>query len=226
MKNEIWKPVVGYEGLYEVSNKGRVRGTNTYSHKEPIILSQYKRKDGYRSVNLSKNNLKRTRTVHRLVATAFLPNPDNLEMVNHKDENRENNTVENLEWCTRAYNQNYSIDLHPERKRLFYENFLDKHGKSNSPMLISEARVRTKPIAHLDSDLKIIKIYDNWVEAKHDLKFVTSGVLWTCDSNLNRKNTQQKNRFRKHFGEIFVYLEDEIININKENKRILDAYRK
>lgn len=226
MEKEIWKPVVGYEGLYEVSNIGRVKGINTYSHKEPIILSQCKRKDGYLSVRLSKNNISKSKTVHRLVAMAFIPNPDNLEMVNHKDENKANNKVDNLEWCTRAYNQKYSIRLHPERRELFYKNFLDKQGHSNSPMVISQIRTRTEAIAHLDSDLKIIKIYNNWIEAKRDLGYVNGNVLITCDSNLNRIKTQQKNRIRKHYGEIFVYLNDGILKLNEHNKKIIDAYER
>lgn len=108
---EQWKPIQGYEGLYEVSNKGRVKslgngGKNQYSNKEiykvPIKLS-----NGYLRVNLCKDGKIKSYLVHRLVANAFIPNPDNLEQVNHKDENKHNNNVENLCWCSAKENSNY-----------------------------------------------------------------------------------------------------------------------
>lgn len=108
---EIWKDVKGYEGLYLVSNFGRVKrlplgkqypGRQTHNNiRKPII------KNGYYVVNLSKNNIVKYFLVHRLVAMAFLPNPDNLPCINHKDETRTNNRVENLEWCSYRYNANY-----------------------------------------------------------------------------------------------------------------------
>lgn len=225
MENLIWKPIVGYEGLYEVSNTGLIKSLNFYRYKGPRILKPCQRPDGYLSVGLSKNNITKTKTVHRIVAEAFLPNPDGLEMVNHKDENRSNNNVDNLEWCSRAYNQNYSINLHPERRMLFYRNFLNHEGRSRSPMIVSEARVRTEPIAHLDSNLKILEIYDNWVEAKHDLGFVTSGVLGACERNLNKMQTEKKNYIRKHYGEIFVFLNDELITNNPYNQKLVEEYK-
>lgn len=114
--NEIWKPVVGFETLYEVSNFGNVKTlgrivnysdgrTYTYPAK---ILNTVQNKDGYLYVNLRR--LDKTRVFHKvhiLVAQAFLPNPENLPQVNHKDENRINNNVDNLEWCTAKYNCNY-----------------------------------------------------------------------------------------------------------------------
>ena len=221
MENIIWKPVIGYEGLYEVSNTGLVKSLNCYNYKHPRIMKLGKRADGYLSVGLSKNNKTKTKTVHRLVAEAFIPNPNNLEMVNHKDENKSNNNVDNLEWCTRSYNQLYSIKKHPERRQKFYKNFLDKNGKSTSPMVISKVRKRTEPIAHLNNELEIIKIYNNWIDAKNDLKYVTADVLQVCKRNINRMNTEKKNHIRKHYGEIFVFLNDEIININQNNKTIL-----
>ena len=102
---EIWKPVVGYEGLYEVSNLGNVRGKNG-------MLKPQARKHGYLSVWLygnggtSKRNGKQF-SVHRIVATAFIPNPSGLSEVNHKDECKTNNCAENLEWCSHRQNSVY-----------------------------------------------------------------------------------------------------------------------
>ena len=99
---EEWKAVPGYEGLYEVSNKGNVR--NVRRNK---LLRLSKTKYGYIQVYLYKNGIKTGLTVHRLVAEAFLPNPNNLPQVNHKDEDKTNNNVDNLEWCDAKYNMNF-----------------------------------------------------------------------------------------------------------------------
>ena len=105
---EIWKPVVGYEGLYEISNLGRVKSLprNGTSFSEKIL--QHSIAKGYRQVILSKNNERKSVTIHRLVATAFLPNEKNYPCINHKDENKQNNDVSNLEWCSYAYNNTYN----------------------------------------------------------------------------------------------------------------------
>ena len=102
MKKEIWKDIKNYEGLYQVSNLGRVK--SLYYNK---ILQNAVQKDGYFQVSLSKNGIQKMYLVHRLVAEAFLPNPHNYPCVNHKDENPLNNNVENLEWCTYEYNNNF-----------------------------------------------------------------------------------------------------------------------
>ena len=98
---EQWKAIAGYEGLYQVSNLGRVKSLN-YNHTgtERIIISR-KNRGGYLYVK------RKTITVHRLVATAFISNPHNLETINHKDEDKTNNTVSNLEWMSIKDNINY-----------------------------------------------------------------------------------------------------------------------
>lgn len=100
--NEIWRSAKDYEGLYEVSNLGRVR--NVVSG---VILKPVKDRDGYLQVTLYSQLPRKNFKIHRLVAQAFLPNHDNLPQVNHKDENKENNRVDNLEWCNAEYNHNY-----------------------------------------------------------------------------------------------------------------------
>jgi hypothetical protein len=102
LNNETWLPVAGYEGLYSVSNLGRIRGERIIrAYKTPRILKQQLNKiKGYLQVGLSRNNKGRTCTVHPLVATAFLGNPPSSKHeVNHKDACKTNNRVENLEWC-------------------------------------------------------------------------------------------------------------------------------
>lgn len=112
---EVWRPVVGYEGLYEVSNLGRIRSLDRYVKSwnseskltKGRILRMKKYSNGYLNVSLCKCGDIKTCSVHRLVAQAFLPNPDGLPCVNHKDNDRTNNRVENLEWCDWKYNNNY-----------------------------------------------------------------------------------------------------------------------
>ena len=107
IKYEVWKDIKEYEGLYQVSNLGRVKCLGNNRNKKEKILSQAKNSKGYLYVHLSKNNKKRTVAVHILVAQAFIPNILNLPEVNHKDEDKINNYSSNLEWCTRRYNNTY-----------------------------------------------------------------------------------------------------------------------
>ncbi|MBP5725348.1 MAG: HNH endonuclease [Bacteroidales bacterium] len=104
MFNEVWKDIEGFEGLYEVSNHGNVRRSDTKVQKK-ASLNRY----GYPQVNLYKNNKSHLKRVHRLVAVAFVENhnPEKYDCINHKDENPCNNYFENLEWCDRKYNNNY-----------------------------------------------------------------------------------------------------------------------
>lgn len=107
LDGEIWKPIKGYEDRYKVSNMGRVRSRTK-------ILSQGGRV--YKHVTLNNGDIshRSTRTVHTLVANAFIPNPEGLLYVNHKDYDTHNNRAENLEWCTASYNVRYSLE---RRKR-------------------------------------------------------------------------------------------------------------
>lgn len=125
---EVWKPIMGYEGLYEVSNLGRVRSLDRYAPhrikgcyqfiKGDIRKTKYNN-SGYEMISLFKDGKEKTMLVHRLVAQAFIPNPENLPEVNHKDEDKTNNKVwvnedgsidydkSNLEWCNSSYNKLY-----------------------------------------------------------------------------------------------------------------------
>lgn len=99
---EVWKDICGYEGLYQVSNSGNVR--RIAQKVKPLKPSI---KNGYYFVVLSKGNKKENRYIHRLVADAFVKHSENLSFVNHKDENKLNNSTSNLEWCTQKYNNDY-----------------------------------------------------------------------------------------------------------------------
>ena len=112
--NEIWKPIKGYEGLYEVSNFGRIKSIRF--GKEKIMKLQLK-KNNYLDISLTKDGKTKRFLIHRLVAEAFIPNPDNLPEVNHKDECKTNNNVNNLEWCDRVYNINYGTCIERRSKK-------------------------------------------------------------------------------------------------------------
>lgn len=105
--DEIWKDIPNFEGKYMISNFGRVKALKPARSKQPIILKERYDGHGYPQACLWINAKPHYHSVHRLVAKAFIPNQDNLPCVNHKDENPLNNHVENLEWCTCAYNLAY-----------------------------------------------------------------------------------------------------------------------
>jgi len=112
---EIWKDIVGYEGYYQISNQGRVKSCERYVKKrnggQKFIGERYMKlfycPGGYLEVLLTKNSVVKPKLIHRLVAEAFLDNPNNYPQVNHRDEDKSNNHVDNLEWCTPKYNANY-----------------------------------------------------------------------------------------------------------------------
>ena len=121
-ESEAWKDVVGYEGYYQVSNKGNVRsleridsigrkwGGRTRKH--------FCREGGYPEINLYKDGLRKQKLIHRLVAEAFIPNPKSFLEVNHRDENKKNNCVENSEWCDARYNNNYGTRIERVSKKV------------------------------------------------------------------------------------------------------------
>ena len=104
---EEWRDIAGYEGVYQVSNLGRVKSLNYGRTGKEKCLEPWGNGGGYLQVSLRNNGKKDTPSIHRLVACTFIPNPNNLPEVNHKDENKENNNVSNLEWCDAKYNTNY-----------------------------------------------------------------------------------------------------------------------
>lgn len=105
---ELWKDVIDYEGLYQVSNLGRVKSLQT-SNKKELIKSLHTAHSGYVCVTLNKKSKSETTYVHRLVAKAFHPNPDNKKVVNHIDSNKANNNASNLEWVTYSENLKHSF---------------------------------------------------------------------------------------------------------------------
>ena len=124
METEIWKDIEGYEGHYQVSDKGRIKSVKF--GKEIFLKPGQCR--GYLHVGLSKNNKMKTCYIHRLVAQAFLPNPQNLPQINHKNEDKTDNKVKNLEWCYVKYNSNYGTRNQRISKKM-------TNGKLSKPVL-------------------------------------------------------------------------------------------
>lgn len=160
MENEVWKDIVDYEGLYQVSNLGRVKslkrkvyaGRNKMRWQYERILSNNKTNgNGYIVVSLNKESKSKNKYVHRLVAEAFLENPNNYKYINHKDQNTFNNNANNLEFCTAQYNSTYR-DAHIKRG-LKHRNNL----------------VNSKKVYQLDENENIIKEFPSMAEANRQL---------------------------------------------------------
>ena len=164
-ENEIieeWRDVVGYEGLYEVSNIGRVKSLiDNHGKPREKNLKQYLNHKGYLIVKLYKECDRKTCKVHRLVANAFIPNPSNLKCVNHKDENKTNNCVDNLEWCDNKYNINYGTCI---QRRV--EKLINRQDQS-------------KQVYQYDKDGNLIKIWESANECKRN-GFKQSAVSACC----------------------------------------------
>lgn len=182
--NEVWKDIEGYEGLYQVSNLGRIKSLDrlvSYSNGgirfyKSQILKPKLEKDGYLRIGLRKEKKKVFFLIHRLVANAFIPNLDNLPQVNHKDENKQNNTVDNLEWCTAKYNINYGTRT--ERNTT---------SRINHPL-------RSKQVVQLDLEGNVIAIYPSLMEAQRN-GYIASGI-WSCCNN----------KVETHYGYKWQYL--------------------
>ena len=145
---EYWVPVKGYEGLYEVSNWGKVRSLGFYSNNgrfnKPRIVKPVIGNSGYYQVTLCKNGAKKNFRINRIVANAFIPNSNLYEQVNHKSEEKTLNAVWNLEWCDSKYNCNYG-------KRN------EKIGRSNSKNVLQFTKDNVL-VCRFDSAIKAEKI--------------------------------------------------------------------
>ena len=151
--DEIWRDIDGYEGLYQVSNKGRVKSLKWGKER---ILKPHDNGIGYLRVALRKESSLKFIIIHRLVAQAFIPNLENKPQVNHKDENKKNNCVENLEWATAKENSN--------------------HGTRNERVGDS----RSKPILQYSKSGEFIREWKSAAEVERVLRINNSDIIACC----------------------------------------------
>lgn len=219
MEKEVWKPIDfldGLKGSYEVSSLGRVRNTDTN-----YILKGQITPEGYRSVGLRINNKIKQRRVHRLVAMAFLDNPQNYPVVNHKNEIRNDNRVENLEWCDTKYNVNYFFNNHPERREDYRKNFTGKDGKHICPV---GPRTRFNPIALVNERYDILEIYESASEAGRKFGIKADDIYQTCKRN-EFQGKYKKKEFNVCRGYIFLFLYSERLNQFERNRELIFSYK-
>lgn len=179
---EVWKAVEGYEGRYEVSNFGRVKSLerkvlvrrknghyiNTVPEKILKPTLSVGVTGGYPTVKLMMNNKGKTVKVHRLVAQAFIPNPNNYQDVNHKDEDKTNNHISNLEWCSRRYNNEYGT----RKKRIYSHPNFKKTMKDLG-------KKRSKPVKATNIKTGEIRIYKSMLDAEKD-GFYNQNISRVC----------------------------------------------
>jgi len=171
---EIWKDVVGYEGMYKVSNLGNVRSLDRIiTHKngrqfsvKGKLLTPKNHTGGYFQVCLGA---KKYRYVHRLVAGAFILNQENLPEVNHKDENKKNNHVDNLEWCTSKYNTNYGTCIQRMLENMDY-----------SKTTIAAHKANKIPVLQLDTNHNLIRKWDSIIAAEIGVRGKKTGLINKC----------------------------------------------
>ena len=190
MDREVWKPVKGYEGQYEVSNLGGVRSVDRIvlmsngrlRHIKGKSITPHKSNTGYYLCDLYKENRRKNVLLHRMVAEAFIPNENNLPCVNHIDNNRENCISDNLEWCTQSYNMKYSYDTTDRKSKMNW-----KSGRENK---------NSKPVLMYSRDGKFIKRFDCICDAERELNILNNSIV-AC----------LKNRYKSAGGYIWKYAE-------------------
>lgn len=178
LNTEIWKSIK--ELPYEISNKGNVRRSkdSEYSRNTDEHIKPYVNNKGYLCVNLYKQSKVHKFLVHRLVATHFIDNPNNYRVVNHKDRNTINNVVDNLEWCTQAYNLKHGWDNNPDRNRCVNASVKRKNSTSSyKGVSWDKARnkwgvyitvdKKRKGLGRFDCEIKAAKKYDEYVLANN-----------------------------------------------------------
>ncbi len=170
---EIWKDIEGYEGLYQVSNLGRVKSLNYKRTGKEKILIYRKHKNGYIYIGLCKDGIVKSFRVHRLVAKTFISNPNNYEEVNHKDEDKSNNCVENLEWCNPKYNANYGNRNEKVRKKLKDYKRTREHQEK---MIESSKKVHCKKIICITTG----ETFDSIRDAGRKMKIHNSSITQCC----------------------------------------------
>lgn len=157
---EVWKPVVGFENLYQVSDFGRVKRiplkfkiVGVKNRRETMLRPEIN-KWGYAAVSLSYGKVKKMKTVHRVLMEAHVPNPENKRCINHLDGNKLNNNIDNLEWCTHSENSMHASRMGKMR------------GNQSQLGMINEKSKLSKPIVQLEISGSFVKFWPSIAEAR------------------------------------------------------------
>lgn len=171
---EEWRDIAGYEGKYQVSSLGRMKALNYQRTGMEVVLKTFKNDKGYMQITLAKDGKKKSWLIHRLVAKAFLPNPDSLPQVNHKNEVKTVNSVDNLEWCSAQYNTNYGTSKERRSKRQM--NRAD----------------HSKRVIQSSLDGKLIKVWPSAKEAARQCGYDHPSICSCCRGGRYRKGKWEK----------------------------------
>lgn len=178
--DEKWKPIAGYEGLYEISNFGRVRSLNKISSDGRRVKGKLLKtgvRDWYSGVTLSKNNVIRYKSVHRLVAEHFISNPERKPFVNHIDGDKTNCNVSNLEWCTASENCKHAFKIGLCKVWDGATENLKNNWKSGSESRLS------KPVGkYCKTTKRLIKSFDSITHASHECGVLISVISKSCNN--------------------------------------------
>ena len=203
MENEIWKPVVGYEGWYEVSSFGNLRSVDRTGVDVFGVARRYKGRMissdslsyGYPVAILMKNGKRKTVRIHRIVAEAFIPNPDNKPFIDHIDTNKLNNSLSNLRWCTDKENSNNEITKEKNRAnglRMWEEGCFDNRNNTHY-----------RKVAQYTRDGEYIKTWDSIVEVEAALGIDASSISSLCLGTNPKRHTAGGYKW-KHVGGHYV----------------------
>lgn len=206
---EIWKEIKGYPN-YQVSNMGRIKRLSTgYYRRTEKILKPQLQNNGYLHIQLSQKNKTKCILVHRLIAQVFIPNPNNLPQVNHINEDKTDNRVENLEWCDRKYNINYGNGISKRVKTNKENGTYKKIGEINS-------KIRSKSILQFSKDNSFIRKWDSATQVERELGYDRKQV---CSCLKNRQKTAKG--FKWVYADDYERIPFKVFDLEMYRKRVV-----
>lgn len=189
---EEWRDIKGYEGLYQVSNLGRVKSLgNGRTHKAERILRNCNRNNNHLSVDLCKNGERKSHMIHILVAQAFIPNPENKQIVHHIDKNPTNNNVDNLMWCTPKEHMGMHMDIYEKAIKASINARKGKHSWNYGKKL-DYKNGREKKVNQYSKEGVLIKTWESIAEASKTLKIMAQNICHCCSGGAYRKGIWKK----------------------------------
>ena len=206
---EIWKNIEGYPN-YQVSNMGRVKRLSTgYYRRTEKILKPQLQNNGYLHIKLSQKDKTKCILVHRLVAQIFIPNHNNLPQVNHINEDKTDNRVENLEWCDRKYNINYGNGISKRVKTNKENGTYKKIGEINS-------KIRSKSILQFSKDNSFIRKWDCIMDVQRELGYDSKQI---CSCLKNRQKTAKG--FKWVYADEYERIPFKVFDLEMYRKRVV-----